>query len=248
MCRMFAYVGDSREDLLSLVTALRSSAQRDTVGEKAMPKLTCHPDGWGYVISSAAGISYYRSDKPMYEEEPIVPPIRGKVYAIFHARKGLDGTAVKRKFSHPFLAQDDASMVFLAHNGSVDKARLAKELGFTGEAVDSELALKFILQKGSLEEGTKILEGYTEANAGLDLLILQVDKNGEGTRLLAKQYYRRDPLKPDLTRFFALYRQALPGGEAVFSSTLNEYGLSGKPVVGTDLTQVSALGPIEAMA
>jgi predicted glutamine amidotransferase len=248
MCRMFAYVGDSTEDLLTLVKALRASSRRDTIGEKAIPKLNCHPDGWGYVISSEAGLFYFRSDRPMYEEEQVIPQIKGRAYAIFHARKGLDGTPVKRKFSHPFLAQNEESFVFLAHNGSVDKARLVRELGFSGEAVDSELALRFILQKSSLEEGTKELEDYTEKNGGLDLLILQVDKNGEETRLLAKQYYRKEPGRPDLTEFYAMYHQYLPGGEAIFSSTLNDYGLSGAPVQGKDLMPVSALGPIRTVA
>lgn len=248
MCRMFGYVGESREDLLTLVAALRASAKRDTIGERAIAKLNCHPDGWGYVISSDAGISYFRSDRPMYEEEPAVPEIRGRAYAIFHARKGLDGTPVKRRFTHPFLSQSEQGFVFLAHNGSVDKARLAAELGFTGEAVDSELALRFILQKRSLEEGTRQLEGYTELNGGLDLLVLQVDKNGEETRLLAKQYYRKEPGKPDLTRFYQLYHQHLPGGEAVFSSTLNDYGLSGTPVAGKELMPISALAPLPTVA
>ena len=245
---MFAYVGESREDLEMLVGSLRASARNDTVAARVPFKLSCHPDGWGYVVSSEAGLAYYRSDRPIYEGQPVVPETDGRIHAIFHARKALDGTPVQKRFSHPFMEQTQSDLVFLAHNGSVDKGRLERELGFSGSAVDSELALRFALKTRSLEEGTKELEGYTEMNGGLNLLILRVDKNGVDTELFVKQFYRREVGKPDMTDFYQLYYQDLPGGRAVFSSTLRDYGLSGVPVCGSDLAPLSDLDLIETVA
>ncbi len=247
-CRMFAYVGEKREDLEMLVGSLRASARNDTVAARVPLKLSCHPDGWGYVMSSEAGLAYYRSDKPMYEDEPTLPETKGRVHAIFHARKALDGTPVQKRFSHPFMEQTQGDLVFLAHNGSVDKERLERELGFSGSAVDSELALRFALRSRSIEEGTKELEDYTELNGGLNLLILRVDKNGVGTELFVKQFYRREAGKQDMSDFYRLYYQDLAGGRAVFSSTLNDYGLTGRPVWGSDLTPLSAVDMMKTVA
>ena len=74
---MFAYVGDSREDLEMLVGSLRASARNDTVAARVPMRLSCHPDGWGYVVSSDAGLAYFRSDRPIYQDEVIVPETKG---------------------------------------------------------------------------------------------------------------------------------------------------------------------------
>lgn len=236
---MFAYVGTSREDLERLVDGLRRAAERDTTAEKVPMKDNVHPDGWGFALYSSRGLAYYRSNRPIFKEDVTLPPTDGKVYAIFHARKASKGSPVKTRFSHPFLGQTENSFVFLAHNGSLDKERLARTLGSTGDAVDSDLALKYALQKG-LVAAANDLEDYTKMNSALNLLVLEIGKDG-GAEVFVKQFYRKEDGKLDKTRYYEVCHEDLPGGRAVFSSTLNDYGFSGKPLLQAGLISISAL-------
>jgi len=236
---MFAYAGNSREDLERLASALRRAAERDTTAERVPMKDIVHPDGWGFALYSNRGLAYYRSDQPIFKEDVIIPPTDGKVYAIFHARKASKGSPVRTRYSHPFLGDTQSSIIFLAHNGSLDTKSLAGTLGFTGDSIDSELALRYVMQNG-LTAASNDLEGYTKMNSALNLLILEIGKDG-GAEVLVKQFYRKESGKPDKTRYYEICYEDLPGGRAVFSSTLNDYGLSGEPMRQSGLVPISAL-------
>ncbi len=236
---MFAYAGDSRKDLQLLVSALRKAAEKDTTAERVPLKEIVHPDGWGFALYSNRGMAYYRSDQPIFKENVILPPTDGKVYAIFHARKASKGNPVKTRFSHPFFGTTENSFIFLAHNGSLDKERLARTLGLTGDAIDSELALKYAMQKG-LAATSNDLEDYTKMNSALNLLVLEIRKDG-GEEVFLKQFYRKEGGKLDKTRYYEICHENLRGGRAVFSSTLNDYGFSGKPIGRTGLLPLSSL-------
>jgi glutamine amidotransferase len=238
---MFAYAGDSREDLTRLVSALSEAAKSDTVAEKVPLKNTVHDDGWGFAVYSKRGLTYHRSGRPIFREDVALPPTDGKMFAVFHARQATPGNPVGERFSHPFLAENHNGLVLLAHNGSLYKDRLAEMLHFAGDLnriTDSELVLQYAVQRGLTAASTD-LEDCTKSNSALNLLFLEVGDNGKAD-ISAKHFYRKEG-RLDKTRYYELCYEDLTGGMAVFSSTLNDYGLAGKPMMQDGLVPLSAV-------
>lgn len=241
MCRMFAYAGDSRGDLKRLVNALSEAAKRDTVAEKVPLKDTVHADGWGFAVYSKRGLTYHRSSRPIFGEDVALPPTDGEIFAVFHARQVTPGNPVGERFSHPFLAETHDGLVLLAHNGSLYKDRLAERLHFAGDLsriTDSELVLKYAVQRGLTAASTD-LEDCTESNSALNLLVLEIGDNRQA-EIFVKHFYHKEG-RLDKTRYYELCYEDLTGGRAVFSSTLDDYGLSGKPMGENGLVPLSAL-------
>jgi glutamine amidotransferase len=241
MCRMLAYAGDSREDLMRLVSALRQAAKKDTVAERVPLKDIVHDDGWGFAVYSRRGLTYHRSDQPIFREDVVLPPTDGKMFAIFHAKQATPGNPVGERFSHPFLAENSNGLVLLAHNGSLYKDRLAATLHFAGDLsriTDSELVLQYAVQRGLTAASTD-LEDCTKTNSALNLLFLEIGDNHQAD-ISVKHFYRKEG-RPDKTKYYELCHEDLTGGTAVFSSTLNDYGFSGKPMGQDGLVPLSAL-------
>jgi predicted glutamine amidotransferase len=238
MCRMFGYVGDSREDLERLFDGLRKSAELDTVARDLGMKEYVHNNGWGFALYSDSGLSFYKSERPVFEDEKAIPETSGRIHAIFHARLATDKSMVDSRFSHPYFGDDESSFVFFAHNGALEKERLRKRVGFSGRTTDSELALKFLLKKGLRATGK--LEEYTAPNSALNLLIMTVGRS-DGAKVYVKQYYNKAEGKKDKSRYYAIYHQELSGGKAAFSSTFNDYGFSGALLTQTGLKSLGAM-------
>ncbi|WP_236752112.1 class II glutamine amidotransferase [Acidianus sp. HS-5] len=219
MCRMFAYVGDSGEELTKLYETLKESAKNDVIASK-FGLNPVHGDGWGYVIYDGERIYLYKSKNPIFVESLVLPSIEGRFYAIFHARQATDKSTVSSRFSHPFYADNEDYFYFFAHNGSVDKEKLAKDLNFQGTTIDSELALKFLIKNG-LEKGIELLmREYTKS--ALNVLILRVSRSDGSAELYYVNYYTRK----DRSEYYKLYKSE----NAVFSSTLSIYGIKGNEV------------------
>ena len=242
MCRMFAYAGYSREDLAGLVNALRKAARRDTVAERVPLKDIVHGDGWGFAVCSNRGLVYHRSGQPIFGEDVVLPPTDGKIFAIFHARQATPGNPVGEKFSHPFRGETDSGSILLAHNGSLNKDRLAEKLQFAGnldEVTDSELVLRYAVQNGLTAAATDLMD-CTKMNSALNLLALEI-RDGDRVDVFVNHFYRKKEGRPDKTEYYELCYQNLAKGTAVFSSTFNDYGFSGKPIGQGGLVPLSAL-------
>lgn len=222
MCRIVGYVGNSREDLEKLVDGLRWAAKNDTTSGK----LVVHGDGWGYAIHSDLGRFSYKTPSAIFEDKIALHKTRGKTYAIFHARKASPGYKAEKKSSHPFFGETKDSFVYFAHNGSLDEEALRRLTGFNGHAIDSELAFTYMLQT-DVSSAAAELEKYVKPNSALNLLVLEIKKDG-GAEVHVKNYYRRDGTKRDLTRYYEVYKRDMNGGKAVFSSTFNDNHFSGK--------------------
>ena len=238
---MFAYAGDSREDLTRLVNALSEAAKRDTVAEKVPLKNIVHDDGWGFAVYSKRGLTYHRSGRPIFKDGLALPPTDGEIFAVFHAKQATPGNPVGERFSHPFLAETDNGLILLAHNGSLYKDRLAERLDYAGDLsriTDSELILQYAVQRGLTAASTD-LEDCTETNSAMNLLVLEIGDNGQAG-ISVKHFYRKEG-RLDKTRYYELCYENLTGGMAVFSSTLNDYGISGKPMRRDGLVPLSAL-------
>jgi glutamine amidotransferase len=177
----------------------------------------------------------------------------GTDYSIFHAREASTRKLTgDRRFQHPFRGDWKEGTIFLAHNGVIEKDRLAAELDppiDTEWMVDSEVGLTNILQqltKGhGLEDATRKLQGFTKLNRALNLLLLEIPKKGS-PQIFVKQFYNKDVSNPeDRTEYYQINYQKLDsGGIAVFSSTLArvEEDLKGALILEeTDLTPLSEL-------
>lgn len=230
---MFAYAGDSRDDLMRLVSALRMAAWSDQMSLSTAGKQ--HRDGWGFVLYSEEGLelAYHRSPSPIFQDGECdgsaVPLFDGKVFAVFHARRAsTGGPRGSPEFSHPFRGRsEDGALIFLAHNGALKRKSLPSGLAAPGETrptSDSELGLRYIIQRlhsdPDLERATRSLEGFTKSRSALNLLILRVPRVGL-PELFVKNFYRQDPLdRTDRTGYYQMRHQKLPSGVAVFSSSL----------------------------
>ncbi|MCI2414721.1 MAG: class II glutamine amidotransferase [Candidatus Aramenus sp.] len=214
MCRMFAYVGESVEDMKLLYSLLVESARKDVIAER-LGLNPVHGDGWGLAIYDGERLLHYRSSKPIFEEELPDIEVKGKFYAIFHARQATNKATVSARFSHPFLETNETQLVFLAHNGWVDEERLKEKLNFRPSiTTDSELALKYYTKIGDV----KFLEEVTKS--ALNLLILKVSRESGEAELLYENYY----VRKDRPEYYDMYLWEGKGGIAVMSSTLKYYG------------------------
>lgn len=216
---MFAYVGSSVDELLTLFDALKKSAENDT-----RKGGTQHGDGWGYVIYDGDNLIHYRSRKAIFEDEFVPPRRLHKFQAIFHARQASKKETVSSRFSHPFLESNEKGLLFLAHNGHVNEDKL-KGWVFgnttTLELVttDTELVAKALAKHGLSNETLKKLEEFTET--ALNLLILTINRGDGDARLYYYNYFKKDP------EFYTMYVSTKLKGKAVFSSTLLDYGIHG---------------------
>ena len=239
---MFAYAGSSREELERLVSALQEAAKRDPIAEKAHLRKSIHSDGWGYAMYSDRKLTYHRSGRPIFEEGIVLPPTGGRMLAIFHARQASVGNPRGEKFSHPFCSDAEDGLILLAHNGTLDKGKLARRLRFDGDLgdiTDSELVLKYAARMGLAAASTD-LKDCTKPNSALDLLALEVRTDGRA-EVFVNHFYRETRGGFDRAKYYELYQQSFPRGTAVFSSTLSYYGFSGRPIGHDGLVSLSAL-------
>ena len=228
MCRMFAYIGSSNEELLRLYSALKKAAENDPIAKKLRVGFESHADGWGYVIAGEDGsLHHYRTSKPIYNDLHRIPEMVGGFSAIFHVRKASDKTTIRPAFAHPLLEDNENELLFFAHNGSLEKEPLAKALGFAGITIDSELAAKLYARDGT--KCMRLLEKNTKS--ALNLLIMHINRKTGKAQIYYKKYY----VKPEKAEFYDLYYKELDNGRTVYSSTLDQLGLNGEKVTGNEL-------------
>ena len=127
MCRMFGYTGNSMDDVRKLYYSLREASRNDIIGAKY--GYSNHSDGYGIVIYGMDNLFYFRSRKPVYSEEIQLPEFTGKINAVFHVLNAHDKELVTPVFEHPFMESNGESVIFLAHNGVVDKDSIMGKLG-----------------------------------------------------------------------------------------------------------------------
>ena len=251
MCRMFAYFGASRDELLLLFRALRSSAESDPLAPNQTKNQ--HSDGWGYVLYAGGELGHEKFLEPIFAGgERSIPEFSGPAYAIFHARQAGSELVGESRFQHPFRGEWEGGTIFLAHNGSFAKRRLASELDPSfdaSEVVGSEAALKYILQqrnKGArLTDATTRLEDFTKRNSALNLLILEVPRSGE-PQLFAKHFYNRVQDGRDKSIYYQINYQKLDsGGVAFFSSTLAQ---AQRELKDSSILDTSELTPVSEIS
>jgi predicted glutamine amidotransferase len=220
MCRMFAYAGRSRDDLIALCSALRSACEDDECLATAFPNAgRSHKDGWGYVIRVSGELHHYRSATSIYEDDHDLPEFADgqDIKAIFHGRLTTGDVVGDAIFSHPYVAAMDREILFFAHNGGltddVGKAVIGK--------VDSEWALDQIVKNGFASALPTMLE---KTQSALNILLLTICRRDPATATIRYLNSYKGHGEDARDRYYQMYKTMLGGGgRTVFSSTLKKH-------------------------
>ncbi len=246
MCRV-VYAWASRAGaarLASLLRGLASAARRDPLLEEAYGH-TSHCDGHGYVLAareadswsldyykfdacpgSGCGEAHCRENLDALEDtaEGLIDRLSSAEEAVLvlHARKASPGAPRGTWNAHPFHAHpaDGSIEVYLAHNGSVGKEPLARELGVDPEGyTDSHLLALWLaarLGRGtSLAAALRGAEAYTRTALVLGLLV-----HSPGALEASAYAYLRPGLEDRLKAYYEPLAAEAPGLRAVVSPTV----------------------------
>ena len=170
MCRFFGYVGEGRH-LKDLVLALISSAGFDPLKPAPIKR---HGDGWGYVLTLKNLHIFGRSGSPIYHEAPLALSVASRAFSedvllLMHARAASRNEPLGVDAAHPFMGEmPNGDLIFLAHNGGIDKKGLAQHLGLE-KLVNKYPDSYFIL---------KAVQRYTDPSKGVPEVIDLIHRNG----------------------------------------------------------------------
>ncbi len=148
----------------NLIASLIDAARYDPYLEAVHPGSRSHADGWGYVYVSIARsrelnfgtVSFYKRCKPIFEElsrialHKLINILESyiRIDMVVHARAASKGEPVCDIHAHPYKETYNGITVYLAHNGGVDKKKLAQDLGVDLSAhTDSALLTKFLAKE-----------------------------------------------------------------------------------------------------
>ncbi|AWR98336.2 class II glutamine amidotransferase [Acidianus sulfidivorans JP7] len=212
---MFAYYGNSKDRVKELFECLKKAAKEDIYYPKP------HEDGWGLVLLTRDKLIHYRDINPIYYTDAFPLNLKDEeMMVIVHARQASDKDLVSSFYSHPYLETDDKYVYYLAHNGSVDKEEIAKELKIYNAKylVDSELLLKYIIFNEDYEK----IKKYTKSS--LNIILLKIQRDTKEASLYFMNYYNSEyiKLKNMNEKYYPMYYSDIDG-KAVFSSTVGFY-------------------------
>lgn len=250
MCRMLAIKRDGPEEVSLLLEALAKAAQHDV-----FDNMSSHADGWGVYAIGDQGALHYRSVTPAWEDPTyaLIAKTAGSFKAlIVHARMASRGEPKGSPlFSQPFLVQVNERYVALAHNGSVNKARLAEWLGFRVDlsyVTDSEL-LALAASKVDFSSAAELVERLREivmkANAtkgALNLLAMVVDPRSASVSLACLEEHPRVNEK-----YYAMFSFSRGYFKAFMSSTVAYYAGLIKSDLSVDSDYVNRCTPGEVV-
>jgi len=208
---MFGYAGKSQKDLHALYSGFKRACANDPTLHAVAPGCSSHCHGWGYIIHAENGLFHYRTSRPVYEDNVILPELQGEIRAIFHGRYASNEKLLGHIFSHPFVASTDDEIIFLAHNGGVTPENELER------SVDSEWVLEEIVRSGGADKVMPKLKERTKS--ALNLLILKVGR-GVGTPVSLQYFNFFKPKEQGKVDYYTMYAGSMPEGRAVVSSTL----------------------------
>lgn len=203
MCRFYISKGP-----IDLSKALKLAAKYDPYKP---PSGGQHGDGWGFVAASPHGYILYKSGRPAWED-PTPVPMREAVLA--HARAASPGEPTGPQHAHPYAVEtQDGRVIFVAHNGSVDKAAMGHGLGLDPSAYTDSYVLAKFLAKRWHDPQRAFEEALPYVKTALNVAVLEFPT----LDAYVYTYYRGD------RRYYALYMVKTAGAAAVVSSTLTRY-------------------------
>ncbi len=117
---MLMYAGV--KSIKEFVSSLKSISNHDPYCDRACHEsgVPSHPDGWGMASIGNNEELYFRTPRPFYEY-PISFPLRlaGET-GIIHVRKRTTASSLIKN-THPMRIESGRDIVYIAHNGSVDR-------------------------------------------------------------------------------------------------------------------------------
>jgi predicted glutamine amidotransferase len=232
---MFGYCGKWEADVQALYLALKRACAHDPTLSAVAPGCTRHCHGWGYVIQAENGLFHYRTARSIYEDEVVLPPLRGQIRAIFHGRFASNPDLAGHIFSHPFVSANQAEISFLAHNGGVEPEPSPERM------VDSEWVLEEITRSGSLAAALPKLKARTRS--ALNLLLLTINR-AQGTPSSLQYFHYFKPREPDKAAYYQMFLGTMPGGRALVSSTFALDGAQGSGLRDIQPAEFDAQGAL----
>lgn len=217
---MFGYSGTSESDVHDLFSGLKRACADDPMLKAVAEGCSRHCHGWGYVIHADNGLFHYRTSRSIYDDDVVLPKLKGQIRAIFHGRYASDASLEGHIFSHPFMAAHNGEVTFMAHNGGVDPDRPLNR------TVDSEWILEEMTNNGGIAAALPKLKLHTRS--ALNLLMLTVGR-GPGTPASIQYFHFFKPTEPGKVAYYKLFVGSMPGGRALVSST---FTLDGAKVAG----------------
>jgi predicted glutamine amidotransferase len=214
---MFGYAGKSQKDLHALYSGLKGACGNDPTLQAVAPGYSRHCHGWGYVIHAENGLFHYRTSRPIYDDNVVLPKLEGEIRAIFHGRFASNEKLMGHIFSHPFVTATNDEVVFLAHNGGVS---VPPEKS-SERTVDSEWVLDEIAREGATNKTFEKLKENTRS--ALNLLILKVSR-AAGTPASLEYFHFFKPKEPGKVDYYTMYLGSMSEGRALVSSTLTMDG------------------------
>lgn len=233
---MFTLFGDYSKDIDSVYDALLEVCRKDPLFPSYWKADPVHNDGWGYVTMTEDAIDFKRYAMPIFDSER--PRLTEHGILIVHARKAAPGEPIGVLDAHPHHRGDSDYDVYLVHNGSFNKEKIAEKLGDTnlGNQPDSEFFLQYIMSlKGTIEERIrKTLEDadkYDFVKTTNNIFILAADKKTGKGRLFYYGYSKRGE------DYIKMYRVENERWKGVVSSSLLKSSHFPKDVKVTEVVQ-----------
>lgn len=204
MCRLYLSKGS-----VNLSKALKFAARYDPYAPSEKKQ---HGDGWGFVAATRLSFMYYKSAAPAWDD-PIPVPMWEAVLA--HARAASIGEPLGAEHAHPYAVHlPNGGMIFVAHNGSVDKYSLAAEVGIDPNRHTDSYVLALYLAR-HWDDLEKALDNVANLymKTALNVVILEYPS----LRAFAYSRYKGN------RNYYALYILNAKDYTAVVSSTLLRY-------------------------
>ena len=219
---MFGISG-SKNFATSLQAALISAAG----GDNFHPNKRQHDSGWGGVWYSENNQGYFRTKTPIFKDSysskffETVPEVT--LTGLSHARLASDDNFNRGPFdSHPFVAHVDDELVYVSHNGEIDKSRLTEYDVENGDILNDSEFFTYLLEKcrgdsvkERLDEAAKMVRDNDAMKSALNLIVLTAKRTGE-----KKIYYFCDYRDRDWAQYYSMYTVKTDQGCAVMSSTV----------------------------
>ncbi len=217
-----------------LASDLQESLMRAAAGDRlSSSKNVQHKDGWGGVWLSGEEQKYYRTTRPIFEDQSARNFFDSKsvtIWGLSHARAAAKGEPIRNPLdSHPFAVHCGEDLLYITHNGHIAKERISSSLGIDPLHLnDTEVfALLVANMEGDvqtrLERATRAVSESGGDQGGLNLLALRVSHDGT-TDI---RFYSDFP-DSDKELYYSLYVARFENGAAVMSSTVAlEAGLIG---------------------
>jgi len=149
MCRMVVFKGENNFGI-ELVKSLKKAARNDRFNN-----FKSHADGWGGIIMDENKEILIKSIKPIYDENLDLFSTSSFIYGLLHARKAAPNEPLIGPIdSHPFIIHSDNEIVYIAHNGWINKKVIGEKFNINYNLKNDSEVFAHLIEKfdGNIKE------------------------------------------------------------------------------------------------